>query len=274
MSIRPLLALVLALCLTLVTACSGDAQAVDRTNATRYEDIVNTGKANDCPTLSDSARGSIILNAGGSYELRGICLHPSQVFVKGEPTNKRQEAQFVEGKILTRYTSSLDEVYGTLTVSSDGLSFSEEGGIDFQPITVLLPGGEEVPFTFSSKNLQAKADGAVLNTSTDFEGAYRTPSYRTSNFLDPKGRALTTGVEYAQGLVALGGDDDELKGENVKRYIDGTGQMSLSITKVDSETGEFAGVFTAIQPSDTDMGGKEPVDVKISGELFGRLEEA
>ncbi|MFM1900488.1 MULTISPECIES: photosystem II manganese-stabilizing polypeptide [unclassified Synechococcus] len=274
MSIRPLLALVLALCLTLVTACSGDAQAVDRTNATRYEDIVNTGKANDCPTLSDSARGSISLNAGGSYELRGICLHPSQVFVKGEPTNKRQEAQFVEGKILTRYTSSLDEVYGTLTVSSDGLSFSEEGGIDFQPITVLLPGGEEVPFTFSSKNLQAKADGAVLNTSTDFEGAYRTPSYRTSNFLDPKGRALTTGVEYAQGLVALGGDDDELKGENVKRYIDGTGQMSLSITKVDSETGEFAGVFTAIQPSDTDMGGKEPVDVKISGELFGRLEEA
>ena len=62
--------------------------------------------------------------------------------------------------------------------------------------------------------------------------------------------------------------------DNNKRYIDGVGSMSLSITKVDSETGEFAGVFTAIQPSDTDMGGKEPVDVKISGELFGRLEEA
>jgi len=274
MSIRPLLALVLALCLTLVTACSGGAQAVDRSNATRYEDIVNTGKANDCPTLSDSARGSISLDPGAAYALKGICLHPSQVFVKGEPANKRQEAQFVEGKILTRYTSSLDEVYGDLKVSDSGLSFSEEGGIDFQPITVLLPGGEEIPFTFSSKNLQATADGAVLNTSTDFEGTYRTPSYRTSNFLDPKGRALTTGVEYAQGLVALGGDDEELKGENVKRYIDGTGQMSLSITKVDSETGEFAGVFTAIQPSDSDMGGREPVDVKISGELYGRLEEA
>lgn len=274
MSIRPLLALVLALCLTLVTACSGGAQAVDRSNATRYEDIVNTGKANDCPTLSDSARGSISLDPDAAYALKGICLHPSQVFVKGEPANKRQEAQFVEGKILTRYTSSLDEVYGALKVSDSGLSFSEEGGIDFQPITVLLPGGEEIPFTFSSKNLQATADGAVLNTSTDFEGTYRTPSYRTSNFLDPKGRALTTGVEYAQGLVALGGDDEELKGENVKRYIDGTGQMSLSITKVDSETGEFAGVFTAIQPSDSDMGGREPVDVKISGELYGRLEEA
>jgi len=274
MSIRPLLALVLALCLTVVTACSGGSQAVERTNVTRYDDIVNTGKANDCPTLPDSARGSISLTPGGSYELKGICMHPSQVYVKGEPANKRQEAQFVEGKILTRYTSSLDEVYGKLVVGSDGLSFSEEGGIDFQPVTVLLPGGEEVPFTFSSKNLQAKAGGAVLNTSTDFEGTYRTPSYRTSNFLDPKGRALTTGVDYPQGLIGLGGDYDELKGENVKRYIDGTGQMSLSITKVDNETGEFAGVFTAIQPSDTDMGGKEAVDVKISGELFGRLEEA
>lgn len=274
MSIRPLLALVLALCLTLVTACSGGAQAVDRSNATRYEDIVNTGKANDCPTLSDSARGSIALDIGGSYELRDVCMHPLQVSVKGEPANKRQEAQFVEGKILTRYTSSLDEVYGDLEVSEEGLSFSEKGGIDFQPITVLIPGGEEYPFTFSSKNLQATASGSAITTSTDFEGTYRTPSYRTSNFIDPKGRALTTGVDYPQGLIGLGGDYEELQTENVKRYIDGTGVMSLSITKVDPETGEFAGVFTAIQPSDSDMGGREIVDVKISGELYGRLEAA
>jgi len=274
MSIRPLLALVLALCLTLVTACSGGAQAVDRSNATRYEDIVNTGKANDCPTLSDSARGSIALDIGGSYELRDVCMHPLQVSVKGEPANKRQEAQFVDGKILTRYTSSLDEVYGDLEVSEEGLSFSEKGGIDFQPITVLIPGGEEYPFTFSSKNLQATASGSAITTSTDFEGTYRTPSYRTSNFIDPKGRALTTGVDYPQGLIGLGGDYEELQTENVKRYIDGTGVMSLSITKVDPETGEFAGVFTAIQPSDSDMGGREIVDVKISGELYGRLEEA
>lgn len=58
MSFRPLLALVLALCLTLVTACSGGAKAVDRANLT-YEDIHNTGLANDCPTLPESARGSI-----------------------------------------------------------------------------------------------------------------------------------------------------------------------------------------------------------------------
>ena len=74
--------------------------------------------------------------------------------------------------------------------------------------------------------------------------------------------------------MALGGDDDELESENVKRYIDGTGTMTFSITRVDSESGEFAGVFTAIQPSDSDMGGREPVDVKVSGELYGRLEQA
>ena len=271
MRFRPLLALGLALCLTLVTACSGGAKAVDRANLT-YDDIHNTGLANNCPTLPDSARGSISLDAGTKYQLREICLHPTEVFVKGEPANKRQEAQFVAGRILTRYTSSLDQVYGDLSVDGDKLSFQELGGIDFQPITVLMPGGEEVPFMFSSKELLAQADGAAISTSTDFTGSYRAPSYRTSNFLDPKGRGLTTGYSSAMGLVPVGDDEDLLK-ENVKRYVDGTGTMEFSITKVDPSSGEFAGVFTAIQPSDTDMGGKQAVDVKISGELYGRLEQ-
>ena len=272
MRFRPLLALVLALCLTMVTACGGGAKAVDRSNVT-YDDIVNTSKANDCPTLPDSARGTIPLDSGARYQLRDICLHPSEVFVKGEPANKRQEAQFVAGKILTRYTSSLDQVYGDLKVSEDSLTFKELGGIDFQPITVLMPGGEEVPFTFSSKELLATSNGAAISTSTDFEGTYRTPSYRTSNFLDPKGRGLTTGYSSAVGLVPAGYDESLAK-ENTKQYVDGRGAMSLSITKVDSATGEFAGVFTAIQPSDTDMGGKQAVDVKVTGQLYGRLEEA
>jgi photosystem II oxygen-evolving enhancer protein 1 len=73
------------------------------------------------------------------------------------------------------------------------------------------------------------------------------------------------------GLVPAG---DEFTGETVKRYVDGTGSMNLSITKVDEATGEFAGVFTAIQPSDSDMGTKPVVDVKIIGQLYGRLEKA
>lgn len=272
MRFRPLLALVLALCLTLVTACSGGSKAEDRSQLT-YEDIYNTGLANDCPTLPETARGSIALDPGSRYQLREVCLHPAEVSVKGEPANKRQEARFVPGKILTRFTTSLDQVYGDLQVSGDTISFSEQGGLDFQPITVLLPGGEEVPFVFSSKQLKASADGAAISTSTDFQGSYRVPSYRTSNFLDPKGRGLTTGVEYAQGLVGLGSGNEEIERENIKRYVEGTGSMELSITRVDPASGEFAGVFTAIQPSDTDMGAKDPVDVKITGELYGRLEE-
>ena len=93
--------------------------------------------------------------------MRCACI-PSQVFVKGEPANKRQESRFVPGKILTRYTSSLDQIYGDLKVGSDGLTFTEEGGIDFQPITVLLPGGEEVPFSFSTKDLVATSGGTSL----------------------------------------------------------------------------------------------------------------
>jgi len=270
MRFRPLLALVLALCLTLVTACSGGAEAKDRANLT-YDDIHNTGLANDCPTLPESARGSIALTAGGKYQLRELCLHPAEVYVKGEPANKRQEAQFVAGKILTRFTTSLDQVYGDLNVQGDKLGFKELGGLDFQLVTVLLPGGEEVPFVFSSKELDASADGAAITTSTDFNGSYRVPSYRTSNFLDPKARGLTTGYSSAVGLVPAG---DDYTSETVKKYVDGTGNMSLSITKVDGNTGEFAGVFTAVQPSDTDMGTKHPVDVKITGELYGRLEQA
>jgi photosystem II oxygen-evolving enhancer protein 1 len=272
MRFRPLLALVLALCLTLVTACSGGAKALDRSSTT-YDDIVNTGKANDCPSLPDSARGSISLDPSATYQLREICLHPSEVFVKGEPANKRQEAQFVAGKILTRFTSSLDQVYGDLKIDGDKLTFTELGGIDFQPVTVLLPGGEEVPFTFSTKELVATSSGGALNTSTDFSGPYRAPSYRTSNFLDPKGRGLTTGYSSAMGLVPAG-DDEKLRNETIKQYVDGTGNLNLSITKVDAETGEFSGVFTAIQPSDTDMGTKPAVDVKITGEVYGRLEKA
>ena len=105
---------------------------------------------------------------------------------------------------------------------------------------------------------------------TEVSGSTFTPNYRTGDFLDPKARAKNTGVEYAQGLVALGGDDEELAKENIKVDVNGTGVITLSINNVDSDTDEFAGTFEAIQPSDTDMGSKDPLDVKIIGELYGR----
>ena len=43
------------------------------------------------------------------------------------------------------------------------------------------------------------------------------------------------------------------------------GEAVFSIAKVDAATGEIAGVFESVQPSDTDLGAKAPKDVKITG---------
>ncbi|MEO1350963.1 MAG: photosystem II manganese-stabilizing polypeptide, partial [Cyanobacteria bacterium J06635_15] len=193
-----------------------------------------------------------------------------------EPVNKRQTADFVPGKSLTRYTSSLDQVSGNLAVGSDGvLTFYEKDGMDFQAITVLLPGGEQIPFLFTIKGLVAQSQTGAkgITTSTDLKGEYRVPSYRTSNFLDPKGRGLATGYDNAVALPARA-DSEELRRENVKGFDVGQGEISLQISKVDSYTGEIAGTFIADQPSDTDMGTAAPVDVRVQGIFYGRVEPA
>jgi photosystem II oxygen-evolving enhancer protein 1 len=41
---------------------------------------------------------------------------------------------------------------------------------------------------------------------------------------------------------------------------------------VDGETGEIGGIFESIQPSDTDLGAKEPVDVKVRGIFYAKVE--
>lgn len=271
---RSFIAALLALCLSVLTACS---EAPSNTTAQlTYDDIRGTGLANNCPQLAETTRGSIPLERNQSYTLRGLCLQPTTFFVKEEPLNKRQEAEFVPGKLLTRYTSSIDQVEGTLKVNEDGsLTFVEKDGIDFQAITVQMPGGERVPFLFSIKNLVATTGPGVesLNTSTDFEGEFKVPSYRGATFLDPKGRGTATGYDNAVALPAQA-DSEDLTRLNVKRTETGKGKISLQIAKVDSSTGEIAGTFESEQPSDTDLGADEPKEVKIRGVFYARLESA
>jgi len=273
MRYRTLIALLLSVCLSFLTACSGSP---DSNKPLTYEDIVNTGLANNCPELPETARGFIALDRNESYILTDLCLKPTTYFIKEEPTNKRQKAEFVQGKKLTRYTSTLDQVTGELVFNEDNsLTFNEKYGIDFQAITVLLPGGEEVPFLFTVKGLTAKSqpDITAINTSTDFKGDYNVPSYRGSSFLDPKGRGVTSGYDNAVALPASS-DDREFIKANVKSAdtLFKAGEMSLQVTKVDGETGEIVGIFQAIQPSDTDLGAKEAVEVKVSGIFYGRVE--
>ncbi len=273
MRYRTIIAALLALCLGVLTACAENPKNISRSELT-YDDILNTGIANTCLELPESSRGSIAIDPDQTYTLRDLCLEPREYFVKEEPANKRQKAEFIQGKLLTRYTSSLDQVRGNITSNPDGtLTFTEIDGIDFQAATVLLPGGEEVPFLFTIKNLVATTKTAAdsINTSTDFEGEFKVPSYRGQVFLDPKGRSLASGYDNAVALPARA-DDEKFLTANVKEFVSRKGKMSLNVTKIDSETGEIAGVFESEQPSATDLGAEEPEEVKVRGIFYGRIE--
>lgn len=276
MKYRSIIATILALCLGVLTACAEEpSEYVDKSQLT-YDQVLGTGLANKCPRLASSRRGTIEIDTNTIYKIKDMCLQPTDFFVKEEPTNQRREAEFVPGKLLTRSTSSLDQIIANLKLNEEGqFLFEEIDGIDFQPITVQLPGGEQIPFLFTVKGLTAQTEPGLdnINTSTDLEGDFRVPSYRGALFLDPKGRGVASGYDNAIALPAQA-DDDELERANVKRYTEGKGHISLQIEKVDQVTGEIAGTFDSEQPSDTDLGAQEPEEVKVRGIFYGRIENA
>ncbi|MBE9013730.1 photosystem II manganese-stabilizing polypeptide [Pseudanabaenaceae cyanobacterium LEGE 13415] len=270
MRYRAFIVTLLAFCLSVLTACSEPAQSAE---GLTYEQIRGTGLANSCPQIEETSRGSIAIEPGKTYSITSMCLQPTTYFVKEETGNKRREAEFVPAKVMTRYTSSIDAVSGTLTANPDGsLTFVEEDGLDFQAITLQLPGGERVPFLFTIKSLVATTapGSSSINTSTDFTGNFRVPSYRTSNFLDPKSRGLTTGYDNAIAFPSAA-DAAERRKENIKRFQLGQGTISLQVAKIDSASGEIAGTFESEQPSDSDMGSREPSDIKIRGLFYARI---
>lgn len=91
------------------------------------------------------------------------------------------------------------------------------------------------------------------------------------NISAKQGRGGSTGYDTAVGLPAGRGDEEELAKENTKSTAALTGSAVFSVAKVDNVTGEVAGVFESIQPSDTDLGAKVPKDVKITGLWYGQL---
>jgi photosystem II oxygen-evolving enhancer protein 1 len=271
MRYRAFIATLLAFCLSVfITACS---ETPETKEGKTYEEIVNTGLANSCPTIEATARGAIPFGTDESYTIQNLCLQPTSFAVKVEGENRRQSSQFVPGKVVTRYTSSIDSVSGSLSVNDDGsLTFKEEDGFDFQAVTILLPGGEQFPTLFSIKGLVATSQPGVngISSSTDLKGEFNVPSYRTANFLDPKSRGLTTGYENAIGLPGST-DADELVRENKKRFLSDKGNISLQVTNVNIESGEVTGNFESFQPSESDMGSKKPSDVRIRGVFYARV---
>merc|ERR1711881_79061 len=249
---------------TLFVSYACQALTFDELQGLTYLQVKGFGLANTCPIIEAGSTNLKDLPAG-YYTFDKFCLEPTSFKVKETSQFKGGESDFVDTKLMTRLTYTLDDMSGSLKVSGDGkVSFLEEDGIDYAPTTVQVPGGERVAFLFTVKQLNAT--GSLDN----FAGEYNVPSYRGSTFLDPKGRGGSTGYDTAVALPARG-DDEELAKENTKNTAALKGSIVLSTAKVDPKSGEIAGVFQSIQPSDTDLGAKAPKDVKVTGLWYARL---
>ncbi|BBN14883.1 photosystem II oxygen-evolving enhancer protein 1 [Marchantia polymorpha subsp. ruderalis] len=238
----------------------------DEVNSQTYLEVKGTGLANQCPIIRGGQDGFKF--KAGDYTMKNLCLEPTSFVVKAEGPLKGSGEGYQNTKLMTRLTYTLDAVEGPFSVGTDGsVKFTEKDGIDYAAVTVQLPGGERVPFLFTIKELVASG------TPDSFGGPFLVPSYRGSSFLDPKGRGGSTGYEDAVALPAGGrGMEDELAKENNKNTAALQGNITFSVAKSDPSTGEVAGVFESIQPSDTDLGSKAPKEVKIEGIWYAQLD--
>jgi len=243
------------------------ALTFDELQGLTYLQVKGSGLANTCPVVEGGSTNLRDLPAG-DYTFDKFCMEPTSFKVKEDSQIKGGDPEFVDTKLVTRLTYTLDDMSGKMKIGSDGkVTFVEEDGIDYAPTTVQMPGGERVAFLFSAKQLNTS--GSL----DSFGGEFNVPSYRGSSFLDPKGRGGSTGYDTAVALPARG-DDEELAKENSKNTAALKGSIVLSTARVDRGTGEIAGVFQSIQPSDTDLGAKAPKDVKVTGLWYARLSKA
>ena len=84
----------------------------------------------------------------------------------------------------------------------------------------------------------------------------------------------TTGYDQAVALPAMqaGGDEGMFK-ENNKKFEVLDGSIEFKVTSVNTELGEFGGVFVQKQPSDTDLGSKVPKELLLKGAFFATVVE-
>jgi len=250
------------------------AQALTKSeiNSLSYLQVKGTGLANRCAEVV--GEGSITPKSG--QKLVDMCIEPKAWAVEEEIGKAgKTEKKFVNSKVMTRQTYTLEAIEGTLDNNGGNIVFKEKEGIDYAATTVQMPGGERVPFLFTVKELVAKGNGGSFKPGFQMGGDFTTPSYRTGLFLDPKGRGGTTGYDMPQALPGLqSGEegDDELFDETNKTFDVTTGRIEMEVNKVDTEESEIGGVFVATQLSDTDMGSKVPKKVLTKGIFYAKVE--
>jgi photosystem II oxygen-evolving enhancer protein 1 len=250
------------------------AQALTKSevNQLSYLQVKGTGLANRCSEVI--GEDSITPKAG--QRLVDMCLEPKAWAVEEEIGKGGQtQKKFVNSKVMTRQTYTLDGIEGNLVSEGGNIVFKEKEGIDYAATTVQMPGGERVPFLFTVKDLVAKGNGGSFKPGFQMGGEFSVPSYRTGLFLDPKGRGGTTGYDMAVALPGLqSGEegDDEMFKENNKTFDVTTGRIEMEVNKVNAEEQEIGGVFVATQLGDTDMGSKVPKKILTKGIFYAKVE--
>lgn len=88
---------------------SANALSFDDIQGQTYLQVKGTGRANTCPTLDEgSAEGSALKQ--GTYALSQFCMEPTKFTVKEESQFKGGATEFVNTKLMTRLTYTLDQV--------------------------------------------------------------------------------------------------------------------------------------------------------------------
>eukprot|EP00403_Amphidinium_massartii_P026621 CAMPEP_0178398286 /NCGR_PEP_ID=MMETSP0689_2-20121128/14694_1 /TAXON_ID=160604 /ORGANISM="Amphidinium massartii, Strain CS-259" /LENGTH=328 /DNA_ID=CAMNT_0020019043 /DNA_START=70 /DNA_END=1056 /DNA_ORIENTATION=+ len=253
----------------IVAPMSAKAITSEQFEQLTYEQVKGSGLANRCPTVE--MEGSTIKVPGGA-RLKKMCFEPKSFAVEAETKSGKK---FVNTRLVTRQTYTLEQIEGPLKNEGGSLTFVEEDGIDFAASTVQLPNGERVPFLFTMKKLVAKGSGSEFKPGFTWGGEYEVPSYRTGGFLDPKGRGMYTGYDQAVALAALQADgregQDELFKETNKVFDIGKGAIEMEVNKVNERLNEIGGVFVTKFPSDTDMGAKAPKTMLLKGIFYGKV---
>merc|ERR1719512_82414 len=254
-----------------IAAAPAQALTKSEINSLSYLQVKGTGLANRCAEVV----GEDSIKPTTGQKLVDMCIEPKAWAVEEEIGKAgKTEKKFVNSKVMTRQTYTLEGIEGPIT-NSGSIVFTEKEGIDYAPTTVQLPGGERVPFLFTVKDLVAKGNGDTFKPGFQMGGDFTTPSYRTGLFLDPKGRGGTTGYDMAVALPGLqSGEegDDELFGENNKTFDITQGRIEMEVNKVNADESEIGGVFVATQLGDTDMGSKVPKKILTKGIFYAKVE--
>merc|ERR1719428_2379828 len=160
----------------LATGAPDAANALTKSqiNELSYLQVKGTGLANRCAEVI--GEGTIAPKTG--QKLTQMCIEPKAWAVEEEIGKAgKTEKKFVNSKVMTRQTYTLEGIEGSLSSDGGNITFKEQEGIDYAPTTVQLPGGERVPFLFTVKELVAKGKGDKFVPGFQMGGDFQTPSY-------------------------------------------------------------------------------------------------